>query len=281
MDGVSAAEAAFDVLDQEPPTRTAHASVLPRPTTAAAIELRSVTVLHHDRGVAALRSVDLQLERGEHVALLGASGSGKSTLLGVVLGLVPFASGEVVLDGVALDQIDLDAWRSRLAWVPQAPHLFARSVADNIRLGSREATDEQVRSAAAAAHAEEFVSGLPEGFDTLLGERGTGLSVGQVRRIALARAFLRDAPLLLLDEPTAGMNREETDRLGRTLRGMVTPDRAILLIEHDLPLIMAVCDTITVLSFGRVIAHGTPAQIAADPAVIEAYLGREDDLAAL
>ena len=231
MDGVSAAEAAFDVLDQEPPTLTAHAGVLPRLTTAAAIELRSVTVLHHDRGVAALRSVDLQLERGEHVALLGASGSGKSTLLGVVLGLVPFASGEVVLDGVALDQIDLDAWRSRLAWVPQAPHLFARSVADNIRLGSREATDEQVRSAAAAAHAEEFVSGLPEGFDTLLGERGTGLSVGQVRRIALARAFLRDAPLLLLDEPTAGLDPHSEALVAASL-GRLCADRTVLLATH-------------------------------------------------
>ncbi len=231
MDGVSAAEAAFDVLDEQPPAPPVQQSVVPRPTAAAAIEVRSMTVLHGDRGVAALRSVDLKVRRGEHVALVGASGSGKSTLLGVVLGLVPIASGEVVLDGMALDQIDLDVWRSRLAWVPQAPHLFARSVADNIRLGSREATDEQVRAAAAAAHAEEFVSNLPGGFDTLLGERGTGLSVGQVRRIALARAFLRDAPLLLLDEPTAGLDPHSEALVAASLQRLCA-DRTVLLATH-------------------------------------------------
>ena len=231
MDGVSAAEAAFDVLDQQAPAPAGHARVVPRPTTATAIELRSATVLHHDRDVAALGSVDLRVGRGEHVALVGASGSGKSTLLGVVLGLVPLASGQALLDGVALDLSDLDAWRSRLAWVPQAPHLFARSVADNIRIGSRGATDEQVRAAAAAAHAEEFVLALPHGFDTLLGERGTGLSVGQVRRIALARAFLRDAPLLLLDEPTAGLDPHSEALVAASL-GRLCADRTVLLATH-------------------------------------------------
>jgi ABC-type branched-subunit amino acid transport system ATPase component len=107
------------------------------------------------------------------------------------------------------------------------------------------------------------------------------LSYGDQRRVEIARALATDPRLLLLDEPAAGMNRAETDRLGLVLRDLVGPDRAILLIEHDLPLVMSVCDVITVLNFGRVIAEGPPQRIAADPAVIEAYLGREDDVAAL
>lgn len=105
-----------------------------------------------------------------------------------------------------------------------------------------------------------------------------GLAYGDQRRVEIARALAVEPQVLVLDEPAAGMNREETDRLGRLIRTLAVPDRAVLLIEHDLPLIMAVCDRITVLNFGRVIAEDAPAEIAADPAVIEAYLGSEADL---
>ncbi|MET7462832.1 thiol reductant ABC exporter subunit CydD [Nonomuraea sp. NPDC005501] len=233
MEGVAAADAAFAVLDRtadpaEPravpdltadpaesravPDRTAGPAgsrdgAAPPGREPPRIELHDVTVRYPGRDDAALSGVSLTIEPGERVALVGESGGGKSTLLHLLLGFVQPSEGRVLVDGADLRDLDPGAWRDRLAFVPQRPHLFATSVADNIRLGAPEASQEDVRRAAAAARADEFVERLPGGYDAQVGERGANLSAGQRQRVALARAFCRPhAPVLLLDEPTARLD---------------------------------------------------------------------------
>jgi ATP-binding cassette subfamily C protein CydCD len=188
---------------------------------------------------------NLVVEPGETVALTGPSGCGKSTLLAVVLGLRRPASGSVSLGGVHLSQLDLEDWRRRLAWVPQRPHLYARSVVDNVRLGCAGATDSEVRDALGAAGLDDVVRDLPHGVDTLLGEGGAGLSAGERQRLALARAFVRDAPLLLLDEPTAGLDGETEAELLSAVRRLLA-GRTALIVAHR-PALAALADRVVEL----------------------------------
>ena len=223
--GVTAAGSAFEVIEQAAAVPYRGSCV---PSTRR-IVLDGVGV--HADGRAGLDHLDLAVAEGETVVLQGPSGSGKSTVLALLLGLAVPTSGCVVVDGVDLRDVDLDLWRAQVAWVPQVPHLFATSVADNIRLGRPGATDEQVRRAARDACALAFVEALPEGFDTVLGEGGAGLSVGQSRRVAVARALLGDAPLLLLDEPTAGLDPDTEEQLARTL-DQSCRGRTVILATH-------------------------------------------------
>ncbi|NUT35264.1 MAG: thiol reductant ABC exporter subunit CydD, partial [Hamadaea sp.] len=168
-------------------------------------ELKGVTVAY-DRGPA-LVDADLTVRRGDRIALVGPSGGGKSTLVAALLGFVTPAAGTVTADGVDLTDLDLDAWRRRLAWVPQRAHLFAATLAENIALGAPEATRAEIEAAAHAAYLDDVIAALPAGLDTPLGERGHGLSSGERQRLALARAFLRTTcDLVLLDEPTARLD---------------------------------------------------------------------------
>ncbi|MFJ4672029.1 thiol reductant ABC exporter subunit CydD [Kitasatospora purpeofusca] len=197
----------------------------------ARLRLEGVTVRHPDRAAPALADVSLTVHPGEHLALVGPSGAGKSTLLALLLGFVTPGAGRVLVDGTDLAALDPDAWLAQVAWVPQRPHLFATSVADNIRLGRPDATDAEVRAAARAACADGFIAALPQGYDTVLGEHGAGLSAGQRQRTALARAFLKDAPVLLLDEPTAHLDPESeaavTGATAELMRG-----RTAIVVAH-------------------------------------------------
>ncbi|WP_363326375.1 thiol reductant ABC exporter subunit CydD [Haloactinopolyspora sp.] len=226
---------------------------------AVAVRFENVTVRYPGRDRPALDDVSLTIDEGEHVALVGPSGAGKSTLLGVVLGLVIPVAGRVLVatedqhahGPVDLGTTDLDAWRRRVAWVPQRPHLFAGSLAANITLGDPAATDEQITRAARLAHAEEFIETLPQGYDTMLGERGVGLSAGQRQRIALARAFLRDAPLLVLDEPTAGLDSGSEAAVVEATRRLMA-GRTVLVVAHR-PAVVADADRILRLERGRLV----------------------------
>ncbi|MFD5552686.1 thiol reductant ABC exporter subunit CydD [Streptomyces sp. NPDC127068] len=240
-EGIAVAERVFALLDAEATPTAGPAARTPVPDTRTApLHLDGVTVQYPDRAAPALQHVSLTVRPGERLALVGPSGAGKSTLLALLLGFVAPESGRVTVGGTDLARLDLEAWRTRLAWVPQRPHLFAASVADNIRLGCPDATDAEVRRAARAASADSFVRALPRGYDTLLGEDGAGLSAGQRQRIALARAFLVDAPILLLDEPTAHLDPESeaavtraTVRLMRGRTSVVVAHRTSLLPHAD------------------------------------------------
>jgi len=203
----------------------------------------------------ALQAVDLAVEPGQTVALVGPSGAGKSTLVHLLLGLATPHEGRITVDGRDLASFDRDAWHRRLAWVPQAPHLFGGTVADNIRLGAPQATDERVQEAAHAAHAHEFVRELAQGYDTPTGEGGTELSGGQCQRLAVARALLRDADLVVLDEPTSHLDPELEARLQRSTRVLLR-GRTAVVVAHRLSTVRD-ADRIVVLDQGRVVQQGT------------------------
>jgi ATP-binding cassette subfamily C protein CydCD len=179
------------------------------------------------------------------VAITGPSGCGKSTLLSVILGMRVPDGGSVCLGGVELAELDLDDWRSHIGWVPQRPHLFARSVAENIRLGRPDAADAEVAAALEAAGLTEVVRRLPQGADTLLGQGGTGLSAGERQRVSLARAFVRDAPLLLLDEPTASLDGRTEGEVLAAVRRLIN-GRTAILVAHR-PALAALADRVVEL----------------------------------
>ncbi|ROQ33160.1 ATP-binding cassette subfamily C protein CydCD [Streptomyces sp. PanSC19] len=240
-EGLAAAEEIFEVL--EAPVRGGGTGPVP---DSVRLELDGVTVRHAGRAEPSLDAATLTVEPGETVALVGPSGAGKSTLLDVVLGFaVPEEGGSVRVGGVDLGSLDVEEWRSRIAWVPQRPYLFAGTIAENVRLARPDASDEAVRDALRDAGADGFVAGLPRGLDTVLGEDGAGLSAGQRQRLALARAFLADRPLLLLDEPTAGLDgATEAGVVGAVRR--LAAGRTVLLVVHR-PALLAVADRVVTL----------------------------------
>jgi ATP-binding cassette, subfamily C, bacterial CydCD len=226
-DGMQAAQDIFALLDQ-PGATPSGGTVTAAGTT---IDISGLEVTYPGRRLPALDGADLVVQASETVALTGPSGCGKSTLLSVMLGLRVPGRGSVRLGGVDLADHDLDDWRARIAWVPQRPHLFARSVADNVRLGRPGASDAAVAAALDDAGLTDVVNRLPRGPDTVLGHGGAGLSAGERQRVALARAFVRDAPLLLLDEPTAGLDGEtEADVLAAVRRLVI--GRTAVIVAH-------------------------------------------------
>ncbi|GAB7050003.1 thiol reductant ABC exporter subunit CydD [Catenuloplanes indicus] len=228
MEGLTALDAAFTL--SAAPAPAAVTATHPAPAGFREIRFEDVTVAY-DRTVA-LRNVSLTVAAGDRIAIVGPSGAGKSTLLALLLGFVTPASGRVLVDGVDLATVDPEQWRRRIAWVPQQAHLFATTMAGNIRLGAPDATDADVAAAANAALLDDVLAGLPAGLHTRLGERGHGLSSGQRQRVALARAFLRaDAPLLLLDEPTARLDGGSEAAVLDASRRLVT-GRTALLVAH-------------------------------------------------
>jgi ATP-binding cassette subfamily B protein len=202
-----------------------------------------------------LDGVSFDVRQGEKLAIVGPSGAGKSTIFHLILRFYDPSSGAIKFDGAPLVAVDPLALRRRIALVPQDAVVFAASIRDNIRFGRPGASDAEVERAAELAHALEFISLLPEKFDTMVGERGVTLSGGQRQRIAIARAVLRAAPLLLLDEATSALDAEsETlvrDALGRLMQGRTT-----VVIAHRLATVLS-CDRILVMEAGRIVEQGT------------------------
>ncbi|MFI5799668.1 thiol reductant ABC exporter subunit CydD [Streptomyces sp. NPDC051677] len=239
-EGLAAAEEIFEVLETPAPESGAVA------VAEGGVAFEGVTVRYPGRSGDAVSDVTFTVEPGETVALVGPSGVGKSTLLNALLGFVRPVEGRVLAGGVDLADADLEQWRSRIAWVPQRPHLYAGTIAENVRLARPDADDAAVRRALADAGALEFVDALPAGVGTVLGEDGTGLSAGQRQRLALARAFLADRPVLLLDEPTAALDGETEAEVVAAVRRLAA-GRTVLLVVHR-PALLAVADRVVRLA---------------------------------
>ncbi|MET7423663.1 thiol reductant ABC exporter subunit CydD [Dactylosporangium sp. NPDC005555] len=233
-EGLAAATSVFEILEQPlPPRGTA-------PPPAGTMRFENVVVRHEGRSDASLPSFTAEIHPGEVVALTGPSGCGKSTALAVLLGFAAPGTGSVTVGGHDLTTVDPDEWRRGVAWLPQRPWLSTGTIADNIRLGAPGATAESLRRAAAQAGALEFIDALPEGMSTRLGDDGAGLSAGQRQRIALARVFLRDAPLVLLDEPTANLDAETEAGILAAIRTHAA-GRTVIMAAHR-PALIAVAD---------------------------------------
>ncbi|MFI8995650.1 thiol reductant ABC exporter subunit CydD [Streptomyces sp. NPDC053542] len=234
-EGLAAAEEIFAVLETE--AGAGHGGTHDAPA-GTGIVVDGLVVRHPGRPEPSLAQTSFEVAAGETVALTGPSGAGKTTLLNVLLGFAKPAAGRVLIDGVDLATLSPDSWRSRIAWVPQHPYLFAGTVAENVRLARPDADDAAVRAALRDAGALDFVDALPDGPGTRLGESGAGLSAGQRQRLALARAFLADRPVLLLDEPTANLDGATEESVVDAVRRL-SEGRTVLLVAHRPALLQA------------------------------------------
>jgi thiol reductant ABC exporter CydD subunit len=249
--GVTAAARLFELLEDggRPIPKTGRAM-----PTRPALALEGVSYAYPGER-RALKDVSLTINPGETVALVGPSGAGKTTITRLLLRFLEPDSGRLTADGIDCVEIDPENWRRVVAWVPQNPHLFAQTVEENIRLGRREASPRELATAVELASAEDFISALPDGAATQVGERGARLSGGQARRLALARAFLADAPVLVLDEPAEDLDPRLRAGLDQTLSTLLA-GRSALIVAHRVPTVVG-ADRIVVLDEGEVVDQGT------------------------
>jgi ATP-binding cassette subfamily C protein CydD len=256
MQGVSAARRIFDVLDTPIPSPRTQAVTQVGPISPS-FHLRFVDIHYaYDDGLRpALNGISFEIQPGEKVALVGPSGAGKSTVLYHILRFIEADRGAITVDGHPLQDFPREVWRKNVAWVPQEPYLFYGTVADNIRLGDPGATQDRVVWAARQAQAHEFILALPDGYASLVGERGARLSGGEAQRIALARAFLKDTPMLVLDEATANLD-PENEALLQEAMGRLLAGRTALMIAHRLNTV-ARADRILVMNNGRIVQQGS------------------------
>ena len=229
-DGLAVADRMLSLLEAPPAVGAGGRLVAPNPA-GAPVRFERVSFAYPSRPELVLDELDLELLPGETVALVGASGTGKSTVANLLLRFAEPIAGRVTVGGMDLAECRTDVWRGLIAWVPQRPTIFRGTVADNIRLGFPRASQDRTREAAMLAGADHFVRGLPCGYETLVGDGGRPLSAGERRRIALARAFLRDAPFVILDEPTADLDRVSADVVAEGVERL-RPGRTVLLIAH-------------------------------------------------
>jgi subfamily B ATP-binding cassette protein MsbA len=265
--GIGAAERVFELEDRRvPPDRGEDAPPLRR-----ALRLEDLRVQYDE--VEAVRGLTLEVPAGRTVALVGASGAGKSTLFSALLRFVDPAGGRILWDGQDVRGYSRASVRTRIAWVPQEPVLFAGSVRDAVRVGRPDATDAEVWSALERAHGAEFVRALPRGLDTAVGERGAQLSGGQRQRLAIARAFVREPSVLLLDEPTSSLDAA-SEALVQAGLAELKAGRTTLVIAHRLSTVRK-ADRVAVIENGRIVEVGPPAQLLRDNGKYAEFVGAQ------
>jgi subfamily B ATP-binding cassette protein MsbA len=216
------------------------------------------------------------VQHGQMIAFVGPSGSGKTTMVNMLPRLFDPIAGQILIDGTDLRAWSLADLRRNIAVVPQMPVLFQDSIAENIRVGRQDATDEEIRIAAIKAHAHEFIERLPEGYQTVVGERGSSLSGGQRQRIAMARAFLKDAPILILDEATSALDAESEAAITASLR-ILCQGRTTFLIAHRFSSIRQ-AERIIVLEKGQIVASGTFQELENQPGTFRNLLEAAGEL---
>ena len=268
LQAIGAAERMVEILET-PETETPPEESLQALPALFPLQFKQVEVVYND-GRQALNGFDLTIKAGQSIALIGASGAGKTTVLNLLLGFIQPTQGQILLGETDLATVPLAHWRKQIAWLPQQAHLFPGSVADNIRLGNAQSSLAAVQQAAQQAYAHDFIQALPHGYDTLIGEGGQGLSGGQIQRIALARVFLKDAPLVILDEATAHLDQQSEQWIQQAIQTLAQT-RTVIMIAHRLHTIEQ-ADLIVLMQQGQVVATGTHAQLVNSSAAYQQML---------
>ena len=256
QNALAGAERVFAILD-DPALKTERGGTLPLDEPFRELAFRNVSLHYGDEGTPALRDVSLTVKAGERIAFVGPSGAGKTTLVNLIPRFYDPQHGEILLNGKPIKEYSLASLRRSVSMVSQDAFLFDTTIAENIAYGRDLSSDldmERVRSAAAAAYADGFISELPEGYETPIGERGVRLSGGQKQRLTIARALLKDAPLLILDEATSALDSESEHMVQKALDNLML-NRTSLIIAHRLSTILE-ADRIVVMECGRIVDIG-------------------------
>ncbi|GAA2896721.1 ABC transporter ATP-binding protein [Streptosporangium fragile] len=257
--GLAAAGGIFSLLDAEPQVRAPERAIPLDPAGPPEVRFENVTFAYPGSRVPALDRVDLRIAPGATLAVVGRSGAGKSTLVSLLLRFFDPQEGRILIDGVDLRRAAPDDVRAMTAVVSQDVHLFYGTVADNLRIAAPEATRERLEDAARRARVHEVIAALPDGYETVIGERGATLSGGERQRLAIARALLKNAPILVLDEATSSVDGQTEKALQEAL-AEITAERTTLVIAHRLSTVLT-ADHVAVLDGGRVVEHGPPAEL--------------------
>jgi ABC-type multidrug transport system fused ATPase/permease subunit len=249
----------FEIIDSVPAvSEIPNARILAAPR--ADIEFRNVS-FHYEEGQPVLRNISLRAAQGSAVALIGRSGAGKTTLASLLTRFYDPCSGSISLDGVDLRELKLDWLRKQVSVVLQDPILFSGTIGENIAAGRAGVSKAEIIAAAERAQLHEHIVDLPNGYDTQLGERGVNLSGGQRQRLSIARALLKNSPILVLDEPTSALDVQTEQNLLRAIRELIR-GRTTFIIAHRLSTVR-LADQIAVLDHGRIIEHGSPTELIA------------------